>query len=153
MDFQPTEERRMLADMIGKFIQNDYPLKARITAGSSALGYCTAAYSTMAQLGLIGALFEEEVGGFGGSGFDIATVFTELGKGLVLEPLNDTALTTGYILAQTDQLELVEQIVLGEKRVALGLIENGAVHDLLEILAIALSELLPGSRDSLWRIK
>ena len=129
MDFQPTEERRMLADMIGKFIQNDYPLKERLTAGASALGYCPAAYRTMAQLGLIGALFEEEVGGFGGSGFDIATVFTELGKGLVVEPLNDTALTTGYILAQTDQLDLVEQIVLGEKRVALGLIENGADYD------------------------
>jgi len=81
MDFQPTEERRMLADMIGKFIQNDYPMKARLTAGASALGYCPEAYSKMAQLGLIGALFDEEVGGFGGSGFDIATVFTELGKG------------------------------------------------------------------------
>jgi len=122
MDFQPTEERRMLADMIGKFIQNDYPMKARLTAGTSALGYCPEAYSKMAQLGLIGALFDEEVGGFGGSGFDIATVFTELGKGLVVEPLNDTAMTSGYILAHTDQLELVEQIILGQKRVALGLI-------------------------------
>ena len=83
----------------------------------------------MAQLGLIGALFDEEVGGFGGSGFDIATVFTELGKGLVVEPLNDTAMTSGYILAHTDQLELVEQIILGQKRVALGLIENGADYD------------------------
>jgi len=53
MDFQPTEERRMLADMIGKFIQNDYPLNARLAAGTSALGYCPEAYSTMAQLGLI----------------------------------------------------------------------------------------------------
>jgi len=104
----------MLADMIGKFIQNDYPLNARLAAGTSALGYCPEAYSTMAQLGLIGALFDEEVGGFGGSGFDIATVFTELGKGLVLEPLNDTALTSGYILAQTGQLKLVEQIILGK---------------------------------------
>ena len=129
MDFQPTEERRMLADMIGKFIQNDYPMKARLTAGASALGYCPEAYSKMAQLGLIGALFVEEVGGFGGSGFDIATVFTELGKGLVVEPLNDTAMTSGYILAHTDQLELVEQIILGQKRVALGLIENGADYD------------------------
>jgi len=119
----------MLADMIGKFIQNDYPMKARLTAGTSALGYCPEAYSKMAQLGLIGALFDEEVGGFGGSGFDIATVFTELGKGLVVEPLNDTAMTSGYILAHTDQLELVEQIILGQKRVALGLIENGADYD------------------------
>ena len=119
----------MLTDMIGKFIQNDYPLNARLAAGTSALGYCPEAYSKMAQLGLIGALFDEEVGGFGGSGFDIATVFTELGKGLVVEPLNDTAMTSGYILAHTDQLELVEQIILGQKRVALGLIENGADYD------------------------
>jgi alkylation response protein AidB-like acyl-CoA dehydrogenase len=52
-----------------------------------------------------------------------------LGKGLVVEPLNDTAMTSGYILAHTDQLELVEQIILGQKRVALGLIENGTDYD------------------------
>ena len=47
----------------------------------------------------------------------------------MVEPLNDTAMTSGYILAHTDQLELVEQIILGQKRVALGLIENGADYD------------------------
>ena len=129
MDFQPTEERRMLADMIRKFVQNEYPLKTRLDAGTSDLGYNLKAYAQMADLGLIGALFDQEIGGFGGAGFDIATVFTELGKGLVNEPLNDTALASGYILAHTGHLDWVEQIILGKKRVALALIENGADYD------------------------
>lgn len=105
MDFQPTEERRMVADMINKFIQNDYPLKARLDAGVSELGYNPQAYTQMAELGLIGALFDEDIGGFGGGGFDIATVFTELGRGLINEPFNDTALASGYIFAQTGHLD------------------------------------------------
>ena len=139
MDFQPSEERRILADMIGKFIQNDYPLKARLNAGGSELGYSQRAYTQMAELGLIGALFGEEIGGFGGGGFDIATVFTELGKGLINEPLNDTALASGYIFAQTRHLDWVENIIAGTKRVALALIENGADYDwdMPETLAVS----------------
>ena len=129
MDFQPTEERRMVADMINKFIQNDYPLKARLDAGASELGYNPQAYTQMAELGLIGALFDEDIGGFGGGGFDIATVFTELGRGLINEPFNDTALASGYIFAQTGHRDWVEHIISGTKRVALALIENGADYD------------------------
>ena len=129
MDFQPTEERRMLADMVAKFVQNDYPMKARLDAGATDLGYSPKAYMQMAELGLIGAMFDEDIGGFGGAGFDIATLFTELGKGLVNEPLSDTALASGFILAKTGHLGLVEQIISGKERVALALIENGADYD------------------------
>ena len=53
MDFQPTEERRMLVEMIGKFVQNEYPLKGRLDAGASELGYNFQAYAQMADRGLM----------------------------------------------------------------------------------------------------
>ncbi len=143
MDFQPTEERRMVADMIAKFVQNDYPMKVRLDAGATDLGYSPSAYMQMAELGLIGAMFDEDIGGFGGAGFDIATLFTELGKGLVNEPLSDTALASGFILAKTGHLGLVEQIISGKKRVALALIENGADYDWT--MPETLAELLDGA--------
>jgi alkylation response protein AidB-like acyl-CoA dehydrogenase len=52
-----------------------------------------------AELGVIGALFTEDDGGFGGGGFDIAVVFEALGRGLVVEPLLATAVLAGSALA------------------------------------------------------
>ena len=129
MDFQPTQEHLMLSNMIGKFIENDYHLKDRIFAGNSELGYNENTYKTLAELGIVGALFPEGVGGFGGTGYDISTVFEALGKGLVNEPLVDSALASGYILAATGQDALIEKLISGELRVALALIENGADYD------------------------
>ena len=129
MDFQPTQEHLMLSNMIGKFIENDYHLKDRIFAGNSELGYNENTYKTLAELGIVGALFPEGVGGFGGTGYDISTVFEALGKGLVNEPLVDSALASGYILAATGQDALIEKLISGELKVALALIENGADYD------------------------
>ncbi len=38
----------------------------------------------MAELGMVGALFGEEAGGYGGAGFDIATVFEAIGRAIVV---------------------------------------------------------------------
>ena len=46
----------------------------------------TVSRAQFADLGLIGALLPPDVGGFGGTGEDIAVVFEKLGNGLVVEP-------------------------------------------------------------------
>ncbi|HEY0823540.1 MAG TPA: acyl-CoA dehydrogenase [Ramlibacter sp.] len=86
MDFRPTEDRRMLADLLQRFVAEQYPIATRHAIAASAAGYSAQHWRQFAELGVIGALFTEEQGGFGGAGFDIATVFEALGRGLVLEP-------------------------------------------------------------------
>lgn len=129
MDFSLTEERQMLADMIGRFVQNEYKLTDRNTAAHSEVGYSPEVWGKLAELGVPAALFREEVGGFGGTGFDLAAVFEALGRGLVVEPLIDSVLVPGAILARAgnaDQRALLGQLVSGETRLAFAPYEDGS---------------------------
>ncbi|AIP62285.1 acyl-CoA dehydrogenase family protein [Burkholderia thailandensis] len=99
MDFRHTEDRRMLADSLNRFIAEQYPFAARDRIALSDAGYSDDMWRRFAELGAIGALFPEDCGGLGGAGFDIALVFECLGRGLVVEPFAG-ALMTGRALAQ-----------------------------------------------------
>ncbi|WP_321929510.1 acyl-CoA dehydrogenase family protein [Paraburkholderia guartelaensis] len=98
MDFQHTEDRRMLADTLNRFITEQYGFTTRDTIARSTEGFSADMWQRFAELGVIGALFDEADGGFGGAGFDVAVVFEALGRGLVVEPFLDT-LIVGRALA------------------------------------------------------
>jgi len=87
MNFEHTEDRRMLADSLNRFISEQYGFEARNRIAQSKEGFSKEIWQQFAELGVIGALFSEAEGGFGGAGFDVAVVFEELGRGLVVEPL------------------------------------------------------------------
>lgn len=87
MNFEHTEDRRMMADSLGRFIAEQYGIEARNELAYGAQGHSPRRYEQLADLGAIGALFPEHAGGFGGAGFDISVVFERLGRGLVPEPL------------------------------------------------------------------
>lgn len=91
MNFEHTEERRMLADSLNRFIAERYGFETRDRIAASSEGYSAEMWQQFAELGVIGALLREEDGGFGGAGFDIAVVFEALGRGLVLEPFLGSA--------------------------------------------------------------
>ncbi|WP_025598861.1 acyl-CoA dehydrogenase family protein [Burkholderia sp. WSM2230] len=100
MNFQHTEDRRMLADTLNRFISEQYGFAARDQIARSPLGFSHEMWNRFAELGIIGALFDEASGGFGGGGFDIAVVFESLGRGLVVEPFLDT-LMVGQAIARS----------------------------------------------------
>ncbi len=87
MNFVHTEDRRMLADSLNRFIAEQYGMERRNQFAYGDEGHSPALYAQFAELGAIGALFPEAAGGFGGGGFDISVVFEALGRGLVAEPL------------------------------------------------------------------
>ncbi|MFL9929673.1 acyl-CoA dehydrogenase [Paraburkholderia sp. RL18-103-BIB-C] len=90
MNFQHTEDRRMLADTLNRFVTEQYRFDTRDRIARSVQGFSSDLWNRFAELGVIGALFDEADGGFGGGGFDIAVVFESLGRGLVVEPFLDT---------------------------------------------------------------
>ncbi len=99
MNFTHTEDRRMLADSLDRYLAEQYNLDTRHQISASSQGYSPAQWRKFAELGIIGALFTEAQGGFGGDGFDIAVVFESLGRGLVLEPFLASAVLAGSALA------------------------------------------------------
>lgn len=115
MNFEHTEDRRMLADSLNRFIAEQYAFDARDRIAKSAHGFSKEIFQNFAELGVIGALFSEADGGFGGSGFDIAVVFEALGRGLVIEPLLGAVMVGEAISAAGNaaQKEKIGDIVNG----------------------------------------
>ena len=131
MDFQHTEDRRMLADTLNRFITEQYEFGTRDTIARSAEGFSADMWQRFAELGVIGALFDEAEGGFGGAGFDVAVVFEALGRGLVVEPFVDT-LIVGRALAHAGseaQRARIASFIDGSQIAALAHDEPGSHYE------------------------
>jgi len=105
MNFQHTDDRRMLADTLGRYVSEQYGFEARMQIAQSPEGFSPKQWQTFAELGMVGALFSEADGGFGGAGFDIAVVFEALGRGLVVEPFLPSAILAGSAIAQAGSVQ------------------------------------------------
>lgn len=142
MNFEPTEDRRMLADTLNRFVSEQYGFETRNAIAYGDVGMAPALWSQFAELGAIGALFTEGDGGFGGAGFDIAVVFEALGRGLVVEPFLG-ALLVGRALAAagTDaQKASIAELIDGSKIGALAHDEPGSHYELSRVATRAKRE-------------
>ena len=139
MNFQHTEDRRMLADSLNRFLSEKNSIESRHKSAGGTFGYSKEVYAGLAELGTIGALFPEDAGGFGGTGFDVSVVFECLGRNLAVEPLLG-ALVVGQALiaAGTDaQRAQLEAIVAGGTVAALAHDEPGSHYELTHVAMTA----------------
>ncbi len=125
MNFEHTDDRRMLADTLVRALRDGYAIDTRNAGAYGEAGYDPAVWTQLNELGIVSALFDEAAGGFGGSGFDIMVVFEALGRALVVEPFLG-ALMAGRALAKAGgQDEMLSGIVSGETIAAFAL-DDGA---------------------------
>ena len=116
MNFTLSDERRMLKETADRYLADTYTIEARHAAAAMEGGYDPAQWTQMADLGLVGALLPPEVGGYGGTGEDIALVFEALGRALVVEPFLATAILGSHpiLMAGTDdQKAMFDPIIEG----------------------------------------
>ncbi len=143
MNFDLTEERQMLQDTLRRYLSDKYDTATRNKIIDSDEGFSTQIWEGLAELGVIGALFTEEQGGFGGAGFDISTVFEELGRAGVVEPMLDTAILGGGLIAalgNDDQQALLEEVIAGGLHLALAHGEPVSRYDLSRVETTAKAE-------------
>lgn len=143
MDFNLTEERTMLQDMLQRFLAERYDHEARRKLLESGAAYDADILNELAELGILGAMFSEEDGGFGGAGFDISVVFEEFGRAGVIEPILASAVLGGSLVAalgNDDQKELIEVVVAGQSVLALAHGEPTARYDLNDVRTTAAAD-------------
>ena len=85
MDFNYDDNQRMLFDMVDRFLSDKHDLAKREKllkdpAAEAAL------WAEMAELGILGVAFPEEVGGYGASSADVYVVMERFGRHLVTQP-------------------------------------------------------------------
>lgn len=143
MNFDLSDERRMLQDTLRRFLGDRYTTAARNAILDSDAGISAEIWSGLAELGVIGALFGEPDGGFGGAGFDIATVFEGLGRAGVVEPLLETAILGGGLVAALGddaQRALVGDVIAGSLHLAFAHGEPASRYDLNRVETLARSD-------------
>jgi len=141
MNFDHSEERQMLADMLSRYLKEQYAFETRNAIAASPAGFSREQWQQFADLGVIGALFSEAEGGYGGEGFDITLVFELLGHALVVEPFLSTLMSGSAIaLAGTPpQRKLIAEMIAGRQIVAFAHEEPESRFELSYIETVAQS--------------
>ena len=119
MDFNLSEERRMLKDTAERFIRERYGIEKRHEFAASDIGFSREMWREFADLGLIGALMPPAIGGFGGTGEDIMLVFEALGRGLVVEPFLASGILGAGPLIDIGDTAALGEVMAGERLLAL----------------------------------
>lgn len=133
MDFTISEDRRMLADTLRRYLAEQYPIEHRNKVAYEAPWHDAEKWDGLAELGVLFALAPEDAGGMGGSGFDIAVLFEEVGRALCPEPLLPAAMAAHLLHAVGADLEPL----LSGTRHAVALGELDAPYDLDTIGTVA----------------
>lgn len=121
MDFTLTAEQSALADSVRRFVERDYTFEKRRAVMDSADGISEAVWTTMADLGWLGAGLSEAAGGFGGGAVENALIAEGLGRGLVVEPFVANVLALQLLAALDDfdgRGDLIESVVGGDLKLA-----------------------------------
>ena len=137
MDFDLSEEQRLLKDSVDRLIADKYDFEQRKNYAKGEGGFSPEIWAQFAELGLLAIPFAEEHGGFGGGPVDLMLVMEALGRGLVLEPyLASVVLAGGAIRhAGTDEqkAEFLPKIAGGESKLAFAHHERPARYELAHV--------------------
>jgi pimeloyl-CoA dehydrogenase small subunit len=98
MDFELSEEQRMLKESIERLLADHYEFEARKGYMEAPEGFSRELWGKYAELGLLGLPFEERFGGFGGGPVETMIVAEAFGRALALEPFLATVVLGGGLL-------------------------------------------------------
>ena len=136
MNFDSSEEQRLLAASIERFLTRDYSFEARRRIVASPDGYSRDAWKTLANLGLPALAVAADFGGLGGSARDLAGVMEAMGHALIVEPFLATVVAARIIAtaASADQRQaLLPPIAAGELIAAFAHTEEGARYHIAHV--------------------
>ena len=141
MDFDLTDEQRLLRDSVDRLLADTYTFEKRKGYSAEPEGWSRALWSRYAELGILGLPFAEEHGGFGGGGIETMLVMEAFGRVLALEPYLTSVVLSGTALRLAGnaalQSELLPQIAQGKLTVAFAHGERQARYDLSDVLTMA----------------
>jgi pimeloyl-CoA dehydrogenase small subunit len=141
MDFDFTEEQRLLRDSIDRLLADHYAFDKRRAYLAEPEGWSRTLWSQYAELGLLGLPFAEAHGGFGGGGIEVMLLMEAFGRALVLEPYLATVVLAGTALrlagSEAQQAALLPQVAQGKLLLAVAHGERQARYDLSDVLTTA----------------
>src|SRR6266700_677465 len=141
MDFDLSEEQRLLKESVEGLLNDAYDFDSRKKYMAEKGGWSRAIWSRLAEQGLLGLPFSEDDGGFGAGAVETMIVMEALGRALVLEPYLATVVIGGGFLrhggSAAQKAAHVPGIVDGSKTLAFAQLEKSSRYDLQDVSATA----------------
>ncbi len=141
MDFDLSEEQRLLKESVDGLLADSYDFESRKKYAKEAGGYSKAQWSKFAEQGLLGLPFSEEDGGFGSGAVETMIVMEAMGRALVLEPYLATVILGGGFLRHGASAEQkaahLPGIIDGSKTLAFAQLEKNSRYDLADVSTTA----------------
>ncbi|WP_439547687.1 acyl-CoA dehydrogenase family protein [Falsiroseomonas sp.] len=142
MDFDLTDEQRMLSESVNRLVTDAYgDFEHRKGYRAAPRGFADANWQALAEMGLLGLPFDEADGGFGGGPVETMIVMEAFGRGLVLEPFLATVVLAGGLLRragnEAQRAAILPSVVEGSMVLAFAHQERQARHDLHDVATTA----------------
>lgn len=141
MDFDLSEEQRLLKDSVDGLLESSYDFDQRKKYAAEKGGWSKAVWNKLAEQGLLGLPFAEEDGGFGAGAVETMLVMEALGKALVVEPYLATVVLGGGFLRHGGSAEQkaahIPSIIDGSKTLAFAQLEKNSRYDLGDVSTVA----------------
>lgn len=87
MDFELSEDQKMLVDTVQSFVRKESPLERMRKLRDDEVGWDRAVWKQMGELGWLGVMFPEDAGGSAMSFVEMGLIIEQLGTTLVPEPV------------------------------------------------------------------
>jgi alkylation response protein AidB-like acyl-CoA dehydrogenase len=149
MDFEPTDEQRMLRESLSRLLEDSYSFEQRNAYRASQHGYDPAIWNAFAEMGLTALNAPEENGGLEAGAAETFIVMSELGKALTVEPFLATCVMAPELLKAGSREQagpLLERIASGEVVIAFGHHEPSQWSGEADSLALTASDAEGGWR-------
>ncbi len=141
MDFDLSDDQRLLRESVDRLIADRYAFEARRRHDLGTEGWSRDLWNTFAELGLLGLPFAEEHGGFGGGPVETMIVMEAFGRGLVREPYLATVILGGGLLRRAGaadlQAALLPQVAQGKLLLAFAQVERHSRYELNDVTTTA----------------
>ncbi|MGC8478152.1 MAG: acyl-CoA dehydrogenase family protein [Acetobacteraceae bacterium] len=141
MDFDLSDDQRLLRDSVTRLIADRYGFEARRRYLAEPDGWSRAVWGEYAALGLLGVAFPEAVGGYGGGPVETMIVMEAFGRGLILEPYLATVVLGGGLLRRLgsadQQAALLPRIADGSLLLAFAHLERQSRWNLADVATLA----------------
>jgi pimeloyl-CoA dehydrogenase small subunit len=137
MDFDLSEEQRLLKESLDRLIGDRYAFEQRKSYGQSAEGWSRELWAQYAELGLLGLPFAEGYGGSAGGPVETMITMEAFGRALALEPFLATVVLCGGFLRHGGSAQqcadLIPSIADGSLTCAFAHTERHSRYDLSDI--------------------
>lgn len=113
MDFELSDEQAMLRDTVREALGRTYDIETLRAVTDTDLGWSREVWNSLAEIGILGLVFDEKYDGMGAGVEELSAVLGEFGATLAPEPFLDSVVVPGLLVERSGADDATKAAFLG----------------------------------------